>query len=114
MESAVVRSAREASLPATDEAGIRLARTYAQAIDGLDPIDEGYHKALTDLGGKLKDIITALGLNAAGRGVVKGMTKTGEVKEDAKSSGTVLELLQSQHGPSARANRTPGVHPSAS
>lgn len=92
IETAVRRNARDEGVFDRDRAGVLAACTLARALDD----NEGDWEVTKDIAPKLITALTALGLNAAGRGVVRG--KAGEVNNDsAKSPTTVLQLLRSQH-----------------
>jgi hypothetical protein len=91
IESALRRDAREAGVLEKDRAGVLAAGTLARALDD-HPGDWEVSKDVTP---KLITALTALGLTAAGRGVVP--RKGGEVTPDDKPRATVLQLLRSQH-----------------
>lgn len=93
IESAVVRCAREANLPATDKAGILAAQALARALDD-NPTDFEIVKLAAP---RLVTALNALGLTNAGR-VVKGKAAAGEVTNgDRKKPANVIQLLRSQH-----------------
>ncbi|MGW3619478.1 terminase small subunit [Micromonospora arida] len=98
METEVIRSWRVAGEPPIDKAGYWLARTYARAIDQDEEL-------LSDLGPKLEKTLTAIGLTAAGRGVVKG--KAEGVTNDVASNSPEDQLAEARkrRGPGARRNQ---------